>query len=171
MADEPHETSSRRDNAGVVTLAWRAAQTWIADVDIQYLLSSDDLRFCRGDPNLSNHLWSDEGLVLIDWENSGYNHPALELADMAEHASTRALSEDFWVHLADAPELPRGATLVPGDLATTELTQEDRARVTQARRLLSCFWLVLIESRKRQGLPTTVTLDEQASRTLAALEP
>jgi aminoglycoside phosphotransferase (APT) family kinase protein len=155
MADEPHETSSRRDNAsGVVTLAWRAAQTWIADVDIQHLLYSDDLRFCRGDPNLSNYLWSDEGLVLIDWENSGYSHPALELADMAEHASTRALSEDFWIHLADA----------------TELTQEDRARVTQARRLLSCFWLVLIESRQRQGLPTTVTLDEQASRTLAALE-
>lgn len=155
MADEPHETSSRRDNApDVVTLAWRAARTWIADVDIQHLLSSDDLRFSRGDPNLSNYLWSDDHLVLLDWEDSGYNDPALELADMAEHASTRSLSEDFWVDLADA----------------TELTQAERARVTQARRLMACLWLVLIESRQLQALPTTVTLDEQATRTLTVLD-
>ena len=139
----------------VVTRAWRAAQAWIADADIDHLVSPERLRFSRGDPNLSNYLWSDGRLVLIDWENCGYNDPALELADMAEHASTRVLGDAFWTQLADA----------------TELTHADRARVAYGRRLLACFWLVLIESRQQQGLPTTVTLDEQALRTLATLGP
>lgn len=143
------------DPANVVEQAWRAAQGWFADVELDRLVSPERLRFCRGDPNLSNYLWTDEGLVLIDWENSGHNDPALELADMAEHASTRVLSDDFWQLVADA----------------TELTASDRARVSQGRRVMACFWLVLIESRCRQGLPTTVTLEEQARRTLAVLDP
>jgi aminoglycoside phosphotransferase (APT) family kinase protein len=142
------------DAIDVVARAWRAAQAWIADADIDHLASPERLRFSRGDPNVSNYLWSEDGLVLIDWENSGYNDPALELADMAEHASTRALGEDFWTSLADA----------------TELTPADRARVVHGRRLMACFWLVVIESRQRQGLPTTVTLEEQARRTLATLD-
>ena len=155
MLDDRHESSSAPvDRSDVVARAWRAAQVWIADADVERLLYSDSLSFSRGDPNLSNYLWSEEGVILIDWENSGYNHPALELADMAEHASTRPLGEDFWTELADA----------------TELTHADRARVAEGRRLMACFWLVLIESRQRQGLPTTVTLDEQASRTLATLD-
>lgn len=154
LLDQRDETSSQRGDASdVVPRAWRAAQTWIADADFHSLLSSEGLCFTRGDPNLSNYLWKDDGLVLIDWENSGYNDPGLELADMAEHASTRALSEAFWIDLADA----------------TELTQADRARVPHARRLMACFWLVLIEQRQRQGLPTTVDLEEQARRTLAVL--
>ena len=155
MLDDRHESSSEPvDTSDVVARAWRAAQIWIADANVEHLLSSDRHSFSRGDPNLSNYLWSEEGVILIDWENSGYNHPALELADMAEHASTRPLGEDFWTELADA----------------TELTHADRARVAEGRRLMACFWLVLIESRQRQGLPTTVTLDEQASRTLATLD-
>jgi hypothetical protein len=150
-----HETPSPRvDPSDVATRAWNAARIWIADADVEHLLSSDALRFSRGDPNLSNYLWRDEGVALIDWENSGYNDKALELADMAEHASTRTLGEDFWTELADA----------------TELTLPDRARVVQGRRLMACFWLVLIENRQRQGLPTTVTLEEQARRTLATLD-
>ncbi len=92
--------------------------------------------------------------MLIDWENSGYNDPALELADMAEHASTRTLGQDFWSSVADA----------------TELTAEDRARVVHGRRFMACCWLVIIDSRHRQGRPTTVTPEEQAHRTLATLD-
>jgi aminoglycoside phosphotransferase (APT) family kinase protein len=142
------------DEPDVISRAWRAAQTWIAEVEIDHLVSPERLRFSRGDPNLSNYLWSEDRLVLIDWENCGYNDPAVELADMAEHASTRTLGEAFWTHLADA----------------TELTQADRARVMHGRRLIACFWLVLIESRQQQGLPTTVTLEEQALRTLTTLD-
>ena len=158
MHDGGHPTlADASDPTDLVARAWRAAQAWIADADIDHLVSAfpaERLRFCRGDPNLSNYLWSDDGLVLIDWENSGYNDPALELADMAEHASTRTLGEDFWTSLADA----------------TELTPADRARVVHGRRLMACLWLVLIESRQRQGLPTTVTLEEQALRTLTTLD-
>ena len=155
MQDGGHSTLvDASDAADLVARAWRAAQAWIADADIDHLVSAEQLRSCRGDPNVSNYLWSEDGLVLIDWESSGYNDPALELADMAEHASTRTLGEDFWTSLADA----------------TELTPVDRARVVHGRRFMACFWLVLIESRYRQGLPTTVTLEEQARRTLATLD-
>ena len=133
--------------------AWIAGRRWVSDIDVERILSFDELCFSRGDPNLTNYLWSDGGVVLVDWENSGYNDPAIELADFAEHASTRALSDDFWSALADA----------------TGLTKADRVRVPNARRLIACFWLVLIASRQREGLPTTVTLDEQAHRTLEVL--
>lgn len=155
LAPEANEASPRRDDPpDVASRAWRSARSWMANVDIQRLLASGELRFCRGDPNLSNYLWSDQGVVLVDWENSGYHDPVLELADMAEHPSTRALGNDFWLTLADA----------------TELAQADRARLFVARRLLACFWIVVIRSRQREGLPTTVTLEEQARRTLAVLE-
>jgi hypothetical protein len=155
MVDERDDISSHLGDASdVVPRAWRAARTWIADADFHDLLSSDGLCFTRCDPNLSNYLWRGDGVVLIDWENSGYSDPTLELADMAEHASTRALGEEFWTDLADA----------------TGLTQAHRARVPHARRLMACFWLVLIEQRQRQGLPTTVNLEEQARRTIAVLD-
>jgi len=156
LLDDRHQSSSVSvDASDVVARAWRAAQVWIVGLDLERLLYSDSLSFSRGDPNLSNYLWREEGVVLIDWENSGDNDPALELADMAEHASTRPLGEDFWTELANA----------------TDLTHADRARVAQGRRLMACFWLVLIDSRQRQGLPTTVTLEEQARRTLRTLDP
>jgi aminoglycoside phosphotransferase (APT) family kinase protein len=156
LGQEHGESAGQQsDPADVVGQAWRAAQAWFADFDLDRLVSPERLRFSRGDPNLSNYLWTDEGLVLIDWENSGHSDPALELADMAEHASTRVLSDDFWDLVADA----------------TELTTSDRARFSQGRRVMACFWLVLIESRHRQGLPTTVTLEEQAKRTLNILDP
>jgi hypothetical protein len=104
--------SADSDHSDVVIRAWRAAGSWIAGADVERLLSSGRLRFSRGDPNLSNYMWGDDGAVLIDWENSGLNDLALELADMAEHASTRDLSESFWDDLAEA----------------TQFTQEDRAR-------------------------------------------
>lgn len=155
LLEGPDPPASRTgDVSEAVVLAWRKAWAWIASVDVDKLLSSVDPRFSRGDPNLSNYLWDDGRIVLIDWENSGHNDRVLELADMAEHASTRALEDDFWVALADA----------------TGLTANDLARLPQARRLMACFWLVLIESRHRHGLPTTVTLEAQADRTLAVLD-
>lgn len=155
MLDERQETRGRRDDTPhVVASAWTAAREWMGNADLQHLLSSDQLRYSRGDPNLANYLWTNDQLALIDWEHSGDNDPALELADMAEHASTRDLGDEFWIQLANA----------------TELTQADRTRFTHGRRLMACFWLVLIEGRHREGLPTTVTVEEQARRTLPTLE-
>ena len=133
--------------------AWRAAKAWIATDDIEELLSSTNLCFTQGDPNLANYIWTDEAVALIDWEYSGFSDPVLELANMAEHASTRTLDDDFWVALADA----------------TELTRTHRARLARARKAMACFWIVLIATRTRGGLPTTVTAEEQAQRTLRVL--
>lgn len=137
----------------VVTGAWRAAREWVREVDIERVLSGDAVCFSRGDPNLTNYLWAGDGVVLIDWEDSGLNDPVVEFADFAEHASSRDLADDFLTALADGSGLRRS----------------DSERVVNARRAMACFWLVLIASRDRAGLPTTVTLEDQAQRTLEAL--
>ena len=143
------------DRGDVVRAAWSAARRWIATNDVDRLLSSGPRHLTRGDPNLRNYLWTDEdGLVLVDWENSGSGDAVLELADMAEHAGSHDVPEPFWSELADA----------------TGLSPAERAQVRPARRLFACFWLVLIERRRRAGLPTTLTAEEQAARTLAVLD-
>lgn len=149
-----HEESDP-DAPEVFTRAWAAARRWVggAGVDVDRILSAGGSCFSRGDPNLSNYLWSDGGLVLVDWESSGPSDPVVELADFAEHASTRELTEEFLAALAEA----------------TGLSAADRRRLADARRLVACFWLVLIASHQRAGLPTTVSLEDQAHRTLAAL--
>ena len=149
LAELPEETPD------VVVQAWRAARSWaVAREDADAVTPPGEARFCRGDPNLGNYLWSGLDVVLVDWENSGCNNPVLELADLAEHASTGALGEPFWHDVA----------------AATGLRDSERLRITEARRAMACFWLVLVESRQRQGLPTTITLEDQARKTLAALE-
>ena len=146
MADLKSESST-------VAAAWREAGDWIRTADIERSLSSPRLCFCRGDPNLKNYLWTDGGVVLVDFENSGYNDPAFELADFAEHANNHALTEDFLSTLA----------------AASGLTESDVNQVRDARRLMTCFWLALITTRHLTNLPTTITLDEQAGRTLEVL--
>lgn len=140
--------------SAIFAASWAAARDWVIRVDVDAILSSHETCFSRGDPNLTNYLWSGDRVALIDWENSGTTDPVLELADFAEHASTRVMADAFWDALADA----------------TGLGTSDRGRISSARRLMTCFWLVLVASRQRQGRPTTVTLDEQAERTLSVLD-
>jgi aminoglycoside phosphotransferase (APT) family kinase protein len=146
--------SGENEEPAVLVAAWTAARAWVGEVDVEGILTPRTHCFSRGDPNLTNYLWSDDGVVaLVDWEDSGGSDPVLELADLAEHASSRALTDRFWDALADA----------------TGLRASDRPRVTSARRVMACFWLVLITTRSREHQPTTVTLEEQARRTLAVL--
>lgn len=66
MLDDRHESSSVSvDASDVVARAWRAAQVWIAGADLERLLYSDSLSFSRGDPNLSNYLWSEKALSVM----------------------------------------------------------------------------------------------------------
>ena len=146
--------ASFESHSNAVAAAWREAGAWLRTADVERCLSSARLCFSRGDPNLENYLWTDDGVVLIDFENSGYSDPVLEFADFAEHANNHALNEDFLFTLA----------------AASGLTESDIGRVRDARRLMTCFWLVLITTRDRANLPTTITLDEQAHRTLQALD-
>lgn len=145
---QPHDGQSP-----VEQQAGRAAKVWIESDDADELLRLAQPCFTQGDPNLTNYLWTDDALALIDWEYCGLSDPVLELANMAEHASTRTLDDRFWSALAEA----------------TELTNIDLARFVRCRKAMACFWLDLIGSRHRQGLPTTVTIEEQTQRTLAVL--
>lgn len=142
------------DSAELIAQAWRSARRWAADVRLDQLTGGDHPRFSRGDPNLTNYLWSGEDVVLIDWEDSGFTDPAMQLADMAEHPSARELADTFWFEVA----------------AATELTPADLNRAERHRRAMACFWLVVIENRQRRNRLTTVTLEEQAKRTLEVLE-
>jgi aminoglycoside phosphotransferase (APT) family kinase protein len=109
--------------------------------------------YCRGDPNSANYLWSGDQVTLVDFEDAGRNDPAFELADMVEHAANRDLSVATVDHLS-------------------ELWDQDRRRpdLLQGRRIIACFWLVLLEGRERQNLPPRqVTATQQAERVLELL--
>ena len=81
-----------------------------------------------GDGNLDNVLWDGETCRLIDWEEFGASDLAYEVADIAEHASSRL-----------------GRCLdVPALLDDLELTGAQRARVVQHRRRFACFWLAML---------------------------
>jgi thiamine kinase-like enzyme len=131
--------------------AGRLAAEWIATREPDRLVASCTNVFSRGDANLTNYLWQDDRVRLIDWEDSGISDPAFELGDMAEHLTTRALGEDLWDQLREA----------------TGLTQADRSRVAAARRLMACFWLAVLERRKKRNDPIiNVDLPTQADRVL-----
>jgi aminoglycoside phosphotransferase (APT) family kinase protein len=131
--------------------AGQLAAEWIATREPDRLVASCTIVFSRGDANLTNYLWHDGRVRLVDWEDSGMSDPAFELGDMAEHLTTRALDEDLWDQLRDA----------------TGLTHADRARVAVARRLMACFWLAVVERRKKRNDPIiNVDLPTQADRVL-----
>ena len=130
------------------------AKTWLASPAGDRLVSGAGSAFCQGDPNLANTLWSEDGdgssLRFLDFEDSGLGDPAFEVGDLAEHLSTRGAPDSLWDELADATGL---SAVVDGP------------RILEARRLMACFWLVILERRRRRGEPP-VQLDvvQQADR-------
>ena len=87
-------------------------------------------------------------MTLVDFEDSGLTVPAVELADVVEHVANRGLPEATVDGLGDLWGLgPR------------------RGGLAEARRLLACFWLVVLERKRRAGLPARqVTASQQAAR-------
>ena len=134
--------------------AGHRARQWLDTDEPDGAVTGGEARFCRGDPNLSNYLWTDEGLHLVDWEDSGVGDPIYEAADMAEHLSTRELGDDMWEALADGSGIGRS----------------DGARLMTARRLVACFWLVVLERRRKRGDAVfQLTLEDQAERVVLLL--
>lgn len=109
-----------------------------------------------GDGNLDNVLWDGETCRLIDWEEFGASDLAYEVADIAEHASSRL-----------------GRCLdVPALLDDLELTGAQRARVVQHRRRFACFWLAMLlpgNSGWRRNPPGSC--EDQARHLLDLLQP
>ena len=134
-----------------------AAKAWLETPAADRLVSGSASVFCPGDPNLANTLWSDDrSLRFIDFEDSGLGDPAFEIGDMAEHLSTRGAPDAVWEELADAMGVTSSGAA--------------RARIADARRLMACFWLVILERRRRRGEPPVqLDVDEQADRVRALL--
>jgi aminoglycoside phosphotransferase (APT) family kinase protein len=137
-----------------VRLAGESSKAWLASSNATALVDRADSAFGRGDPNISNYLWTEDSLQLIDFEDSGVNDPVFELGDMAEHLSMRPVEETLWTVLADASQLNSG----------------ELSRFADSRRLLACFWLGVLERRTRRGdPPVQVDLSQQAERVLSLL--
>lgn len=110
------------------------ARRWLA-VEGQVFERSTPSEFSRGDPNLANCLWHAGRLRLIDFEYSGWNERAFELADHVEHIAARCLPDDDWLTLVERFRLSRG----------------EWTRFEAARRLLALFWCLLLAPRLAAG--------------------
>lgn len=51
---------------------------------------------CHCDPNLLNFVRRPEGWLAVDWENSGWGDPALEVADLLAHAAYMDVPMTAW---------------------------------------------------------------------------
>ena len=108
----------------------------------------------QGDGNLANFLWDGGQVRIVDFEDSGPSDRAFELAVLVEHLSA-------WP----------GARLDTGPfLARFRLTGQEKARLTECRRLLALFWLLMLlpgGPASTRNPPGTLSL--QASRLLTLL--
>ena len=143
-----------QDQPAEVHAAGKAAQRWLEDDEPDLFAGTVLEVFGRGDPNPTNYLWMERRVTMIDFEGAGLTDPALELADLFEHAGSRALSPGYW---------PLGCDLY-------ELDRPGRLRARAGRNLAACFWLAVLHSRARHGAePLNLTLPEQAARVVELL--
>lgn len=154
MSSWDDNASYLRDEAPSVHAAGRAVFRWLELEDPDLLAGDPPEVFGRGDPNLTNYLWTGDQVTMVDFEDAGGTDPAMELADFYEHASSRALSAHCWSLMCDLYELDRSG----------------RRRAWAGRRLAACFWLAVLHRRASRGAkPVNLTLREQAERVIELL--
>jgi thiamine kinase-like enzyme len=130
------------------------AGDWLATRDAENLVRPRREVFCRGDSNLHNYLFATNRLWLVDFEDSGWNDVAFELADMAEHPSWRQLPKNSWSFIEDSADLVR----------------RDRERVLAGRRLLAIYWLAVLINRDVTNRANWPQLADQAAHLLDLFE-
>ncbi|HEY1627444.1 MAG TPA: phosphotransferase, partial [Streptosporangiaceae bacterium] len=130
-----------------IRVAFAAAQNWLG----QAADPTEPLTpvFGQGDSSLANFLWDGTRVRLVDFEDSGRNDRAFELAALTEHIG-------FW----DEAGLEAGTLL-----DRFEPTAAESARVLFYRRAFGIFWLLLLRNRPGSG----VTLRRQAVHLLELL--
>ncbi len=111
----------------VVGEALSLARDWLAADDRDTDRISDPV-LAVGDGNLANVMWDGRVCRLIDFEEFGQSDIAYEVADVVEHASSRL------DRLLDVDAL----------LLRMGLDDAQQARLVAFRRLLACFWLVML---------------------------
>lgn len=149
--------SGKRPDLGedpTVADAYAAGAKWLDGLDTDRLLDIDTPVFGLADGNLANYLWDGEQVRLVDFEDSGRSDRAFELAEVAEHISTRT-SGTF-----DATALLEEFDL-PGAVA---------GRVRDFRRVFAYSWMLMLgPSGPAHDRNPPGTLERQADRLLNLL--
>lgn len=148
---ERHELGDDRQTAA----AFDSASRWLESAEPDQLVAADvPPVFAMGDGNLSNFIWCDGEVRLVDFEDSGRSDRAFELADIVEHIS-------LWV------DDPVNTDLLMDALA---LEAKERTRFVGCRRLWSTFWLLmLLPSGRAHARNPVGTIDRQVQRVLRLL--
>ncbi len=135
--------------------AFDCASRWLQSGDPDRLAAADvPPVFTQGDGNLSNFIWSDGEVRLVDFEDSGHGDRAFELADTVEHIS-------MWVTDAVNTDQLNDALALDG---------AERVRFDVSRRLWAVFWLLmLLPSGPAHARNPVGTLDRQVQRVLRLL--
>jgi Ser/Thr protein kinase RdoA (MazF antagonist) len=110
--------------------------------------------FAHGDSNLANRLWDGSKVCLVDFEISGRDGRAQELADFVEHITV-------WAHagIDTDPFLDR-----------FDLTPAERRQIRELRRLHAAHWaMILLPGGSAHHRNPPGILERQASRTLKLL--
>jgi hypothetical protein len=135
LGDDP--MIKRAISAGLSWLTWAVGEAgWLASRDSYADPGSAGTRgsgwarlapvFGQGDGNLANFLWDGERVRMVDFEDSGVADRAFELSVFIEHVSV-------WSAIGlDADEF----------LRAFELTEAERARLADCRRLAALYWLL-----------------------------
>jgi len=99
---------------------------WLKGSDPGILAQPASLVFCRGDPNLANCLWDGQHLRIVDFEYSGWNDRAFDLADLVEHVQSRGTPDEEWAWFVEQ----------------FALSPDERMRFQAAQQLIALFWLL-----------------------------
>ena len=84
---------------------------------------------CRVDGNWRNFIRQPQGLLSVDWENSGWGDPAFELADLMTHPAYTSVDLATWLWLSEA-------------YATASGDQTAVIRIQTYYTLMLVWWLV-----------------------------
>jgi hypothetical protein len=142
-------TSGPRPDGGLPAAAHDAACAWWDGPDPALLRTPPEATVLgHGDPNLTNYLWDQQRIRIVDLEDARPSDPATELAILAEHISARQLDS---------------ATLCAR-------FNVDPLRYRASRRLWAMYWLwSLLPGGPAQKRNSHGTADAQAGRLLKLL--
>lgn len=131
------------------------AGRWLATTEPDELRNLELSVFGRGDPNLANCLWHPPVLTLVDWEYSGRTSRAFELGDLIEHIQSRTTSDTTWDTFVE----------------TFDLTRTENRSLALTRRLMSVYWLLMLQpGQPGAAINTAETRTAQSERVLALLD-
>ena len=115
---------------------------------------TDNLRFILCDTNPSNMIHTADGIVIVDWENSGWGDPTFDIADLLARPECDKLTDQT-------------RQFILSYYAETMQSQASITRILEYEKLMLVFWLILTSNgfvthnqRKRLKGTRTFTLEQ-----------